>query len=316
MKRFVLPVILFLALAGAVGYFATSGGVGGSGIGIVGGGGGEPPRMATVTGVPAAVPAGEAETAFLGDLQEGAGGSGGESEVSTIGNLPAIGPHIVKTAQLSIVVKKDTFEDAFQRATLVASRYGGFVASSSTAGTKSQSGTLLIRVPNASFESALRDLTGLGEVDGQSISGQDVTSQFVDFQARLRTWEAQESVLLDLMRQAASIEDTLRVQRELQDVQLRIEQIKGQLRVLQDQTELATIDVSMREAGVPVRIQQAPASNRPSLGEAWDRSLNGLLGVVYTVVVGLGYLVPITALALVSWAAYRRLRQPVPTRSS
>lgn len=308
MKKFVLPVILFLALAGAVGFLATGGG---------GGGGGEAPPMATEVGVPAVVPAGEAEAAFLGDLQEGAGGGGGgESEVSTIGNLPAIGPQIVKTAQLSIVVKKDTFEDAFQRATLVARRYGGFVESSSTAGTKSQSGTLLIRVPNTSFESALRDLTGLGEVDGQSISGQDVTSQFVDLQARLRTWEAQESVLLDLMRQATSIEDTLRVQRELQDVQLRIEQIKGQLRVLQDQTELATIDVSMREAGVPIRIQQAPASNRPSLGEAWDRALNGFLGVVYTVVVGLGYLVPITALALVSWAAYRRLRQPVPTRSS
>ncbi len=313
MKRLVIPVIVFLAFAWGIGYLTQT-----SRTGVVGGGGGGASPVAG--GIPALAGGGGAVIEQEGDIavtvpQSESLAEGG-SGIASIGNLPAIGPQIVKTAQLSVVVKKDTFEDAFQRATLVARRYGGFVESSSTAGTKSQSGTLLIRVPNASFESALRDLAGLGEVDGQSISGQDVTSQFVDLQARLRTWEAQESVLLDLMRQATSIEGTLRVQRELQDVQLRIEQIKGQLRVLENQTELSTIDVSMREAGVPIRIQQAPASNRPSLGEAWDRALNGFLGVVYTVVIGLGYLLPITALALVSWAAYRRLRQPVPTRSA
>jgi hypothetical protein len=47
---------------------------------------------------------------------------------------------------------------------------------------------------------------------------------------------------------------------------------------------------------------------RPSLGEAWARAVNGFLGVIFAVVVGLGYLVPLAALAAVIWLGYRRLR--------
>ena len=142
------------------------------------------------------------------------------------------------------------------------------MGSSSTAGTRSHSGDLTIRVPAASFDDALRDLRALGTVERQSIQGQVVTSEFIDLGARLRTWEAQEAVLLGLMKQAGSIEATLRVQNELQDVQSRIEQIKGELRVLEDQTQLATIHVSMHEAGAPVVTQQTAqvgdrASRRP-----------------------------------------------------
>ncbi|HKZ76122.1 MAG TPA: DUF4349 domain-containing protein, partial [Actinomycetota bacterium] len=87
----------------------------------------------------------------------------------------------------------------------------------------------------------------------------------------------------------------------------RIEQIKGQLRVLENRTSLATIQVSIREPGA-ARFEQAAAGERPSLGEAWDRALNGFLGVIYAIVVGLGYLIPVTALALATWFGYRRFR--------
>ncbi len=175
-------------------------------------------------------------------------------------------------------------------------------------GIKAKSGQLTIRVPASAFEQAMNDMRGLGSVEGQSISGQDVTSQFIDLDARLRTWLAQEAVLLRLMRRATSIESTLRVQNQLQDVQFRIEQIKGQLRLLENQTSLATIDVSLRETGAPVGVQQAAGRDRPSLGEAWDRAVDGFLGVIFAVVVGLGYLIPIAALAFAIWLGYRRYK--------
>jgi hypothetical protein len=175
-------------------------------------------------------------------------------------------------------------------------------------GIKAKSGQLTIRVPASAFEQAMSDLRGLGSVEGQSISGQDVTSQFIDLAARLRTWQAQEAVLLRLMRRATSIESTLRVQNQLQDVQFRIEQIKGQLRLLDNQTSLATIDVSLREVGAVVGVRQAAARERPSLGEAWDRAVDGFLGVIFAVVVGLGYLIPLAAMAFAIGFGYRRYR--------
>jgi len=313
MRKATVLVLGFLALSAVVGFLATSGGIGSSSRETAGGAsmtaapfeGGAVAGLAPSKGAAAGVPSAMAD--------QSASLEGGGGTASLMGVLPPIGLDIVKTATISIEVKKGAFETAFSAAASIAGRYGGYVESSSTAGTKTQSGDLTIRVPSASFEQVRNDLRGLGTVQSQSISGQDVTAQFVDLGARLRTWQAQEAVLLKLMRQATSVESTLRVQNELQDVQFRIEQIKGQLRVLENQTSLATIQVSLHEAGAPIHNEQV-AVKRPSLGEAWDRALAGFLGVIYAMVVGLGYLVPVTVIALVAWFGYRRLR-PRPAMS-
>lgn len=315
MRKAVLSVIGFLALAAVIGFVATSGGSGGTNRSLAGGGGG----VSRPAG-PMASPA-PAHLASLGDSavsagtasDEGVGAAAGGVDLGGGGELAAlpftqIGPSIVKTAELRVAVKAGGFNSAFQSASLVAQKYGGYVESSSTAGVKQRSGDLLIRVPSARFDEAMTDLRALGQVESQTVSGQDVTSQFVDLDARLRTWEAQESVLLKLMARANSIEATLRVQRELQDVQFRIEQIKGQLDVLQNQTDLATIHIQLHEPGAAVTQQKPLAEERPSLGEAWQRSLNAFLGVLYATVVGLGYLVPISGLVLIVLLGYRRLR--------
>lgn len=309
-SKVVLALVGFLAVAAVIGYVATSGSPGARSSHA---GGAASPALAhaptknlqgvEIPGVAAPAPAeGGDSAAAPGDLT----GSGGA--LSSVGNLPPVGPYIVKTAQISVEVKKGGFETAFDTATMVAGRYGGYVEDSSMQGTKAKSGELTIRIPASSFEQAMNDLRRLGSVRSQSVSGQDVTSQFVDLSARLRTWQAQEAVLLRLMRQATTIESTLRVQNELQDVQFRIEQIKGQLRVLENQTSLATIQVSLREVGAPVVPARTVVNERPSLVEAWDRAVNGFLGVVFAVIVGLGYLIPITALGFAVWFGYRRLR--------
>ncbi|HEX9693656.1 MAG TPA: DUF4349 domain-containing protein [Actinomycetota bacterium] len=307
MRKAVLSIIGFLALAGIVGYVATWGG-------------GLQSRQSAGGGVAAASRAPEKAVGRVGGDQvvsgvpmpgavnEDAAGAAAGGGLSSVGSLPPIGPDIVKTAGISIEVKRDGFETAFNAATTIAGRYGGYVEGSSMQGIKAKSGELRIRVPASAFDQAMNDLRGLGSVEGQSISGQDVTSQFVDLDARLRTWEAQEAVLLRLMRRATSIESTLRVQNQLQDVQFRIEQIKGQLRLLENQTSLATIDVSLREVGAVVGVRKTAAGERPSLGEAWDRAVDGFLGVIFAVVVGLGYLIPLAAIAFAIGFGYRRYR--------
>ncbi|MGE5461285.1 MAG: DUF4349 domain-containing protein [Solirubrobacterales bacterium] len=269
-----------------------------------------------------------APTAELAGKTEGAGAAGASTfaadaapgtlattgtAVSELPGLPPLGQAVVKTGDLSVEVRKGSFSQAFDDASLVAGRYGGYVESSSVSGAEASSGTLVVRVPAARFDEAMSDLRALGTVTNESISGQVVTQDFVDLEARLRTWETQESVLLGLMDQATSIDATLRIQRELQDVQFRIEQIKGELRVLEDRTSLSTIHLSMVETGVPLATTHAKDSTRPSLAEAWGKALDGLLGVAYATIVGLGYLVPLTALGLLVWFGYRRVsRRAVP----
>jgi len=297
MKKAALALVAFLSVAAVIGFAVT-----------------RPRGTADLSAASGAARLSEATKASsLEEQALVASGVGGavpapatDASVSEIPGLPPLGQAVVKTAEISVVVPKGDFGDAFDTASLVAGRYGGYVESSSMSGTKAKSGDLVVRVPSSRFDDAIADLRELGAVEQQSISGQVVTQDFIDLEARLRTWQTQEAVLIDLMQQASSVEATLRIQRELQDVQFRIEQIEGQLRVLEDQTALATIRVSLRESGAPIALAQE-VSTRPSLVEAWNKAVDGVLGVAYVTIVGLGYLVPVTVLALMAWLAYRRV---------
>jgi Domain of unknown function (DUF4349) len=221
--------------------------------------------------------------------------------------LPGISQRIIKTATLTIHVRKDTFDQRFQQAAMVASSHGGFISSSRTTEGSRLSGVLIIRVPSPQFELAMGELKALGKVRGERISGEDVTAQFVDLEARLRNWEAQESVLLRLMGRSKTIEDSLKVQRTLQEVQLAIEEIRGRLRVLSDQTDLSTITLSMAESPTAAPKQKEDLT----FVRAWHQAIHAIAAVLAAVVIGLGYVLPIALVALallVLWLGVRRLR--------
>ena len=215
-----------------------------------------------------------------------------------------VGPKIVKSASLDVQVKKGSFAQAFRDASLIADRYGGYIASSSMSGSSAKQGTLTMRVPARKFSLAVADLTALGQTVQERIDGEDVTADYVDLQGRIRTWTAQERVLLRLMADAQSIDQTLTVQRHLQNVQLEIEQLKGQLRVLRDQVADGTITIALRERAPRQEMEEAhPIA--PGFGDTWRKAAGGFLDVLSAVAIGLGYLVP-TALMLIGiWLLVR-----------
>ena len=172
---------------------------------------------------------------------------------------------------------------------------GGFVLSSQTQG--ASSGSLTLRVPSAAFDQTLVRLRALGVPTSSTVTGKDVTAQYVDYQAHLKVLESRRSVLLQLMSRATTIGETITVENELNDVQLQIDQIEGQLRFLDDQVAQATIDVQLLEQHARSAVVAPGDIQNPSLGRALQRAVQGFLAVLATVVVGLGYLVPVAVLA-------------------
>jgi hypothetical protein len=289
-RRVMFGAMAFVALAGLVG---AACGRGGSSTGAA-------PAAGSV--------APEGRPSPGSDGKDSSSESGSSS--SGKGAVPSEGlaPRVVKTAAVEIRLKDGTFDQRFQEATQAAARFGGFVSSSQSAGGKHRSGTLVMRIPVDQFESALGALKALGTVTSERVGGQDVTAQFVDLEARLRNWQAQESVLLKLMAKATTIDDSNRVQRELQDVQLQIEQLRGQLRVLNDQADFSTITLAMAEAGF---VGPPEERKRSTLSQAWHDSASGFLAVIAAVVVGLGYLIPLGLLLLIAWVVFRRAQNKV-----
>jgi len=235
------------------------------------------------------------------------GAAAPDAEAGTLA-VPAVGPRVIKTADLDVEVDRDGFGDAMSSATSVAARYQGFVVSTSTGGAEARRGTIVLRVPADRFEDAVNDLRGLGEVQRQRVTGEDVGQEFVDLEARLRHLDAQEQVMLGLFEEAATVADTIRIQNELSGIQLQIEEIEGRLRYLRDQTSLSTISVTLAEEGVA-----APGA----FDRALERAVDGFLSVLAALVVGLGYVLPFAAIGVVGLLLYggrvlraRRARRP------
>jgi len=150
----------------------------------------------------------------------------------------------------NITAKVDNAEETAKNISELATRYEGFVQSSNIyeSETGAKSGTVIIRVPVASFEAAFAEIKTLAtQVVSESVSGQDVTEEYVDLQSRLKNKRAEEAQYLDILKQAYTVEDILMVTERLSWVRQEIERLEGRLNYLENLTDMSTITTFISE---------------------------------------------------------------------
>jgi hypothetical protein len=283
----VAAVVGVLVAAGLIGLIARTGGLGSDAADQAGSTG-----ATGSTGGGAVVPGDQGtRPGLFGGFESGGNASG-----------PPTVTRVIRTAELSLVIPRDAFDERYGDAVDVAEEQGGFVADSRS---RNRSGSLTVRVPAANFDETLQALRALGTVEVESVHGRDVTADYVDLHANLRIARARREVLLGLMADAVSIEQTIRVQNALDETQLRIEQLQGQLRLLDDRTSLATIGLRLREQGV----EPGSEVQKASIPNAFERAAAGFVGVIAAIVIGLGYLLPLAVLGLAVWFVVDRVRR-------
>ena len=215
---------------------------------------------------------------------------------------------IIRDGRIEVVVPTGDFAKNVTAETRIAGTNGGFVLTSSTQ--NGQAGQFTLRIPAKRFDRAMDQLRGLGTVQSDAVTGDDVTAEFVDLQARLGILTDRRDLLRDLQSEATSSSEILRFATLIDHVQLEIENIQGQLNFIRDQVAEGTIKVSLRELGAPEATEQQPTDvDKPSLGTAFNLALQGFLRVLGAVVVGLGYLIPIGVIALIAWFVVRLVRR-------
>ena len=110
------------------------------------------------------------------------------------------------------------------------------------------SGHIGIRVPVEQFEEALGRLRRLAvAVPYETTTARDVTEEYVDLEAQLHNLQATEAQYLVLLEKAETIEDILKVQKELSNVRGNIEQIEGRVKYLEHTSETSLVEVTLRE---------------------------------------------------------------------
>ena len=123
---------------------------------------------------------------------------------------------IIRTAQITI--ETESVEEICGRIEMLAASFGGYVQQSSinrnsgaSDSNERLSGSVQIAVPSEMFDQVLTQLPSLGKVLHKNVSGQDVTEEYVDLEARLKNWRAQEDQLNLIMTKAHNVEEILAV---------------------------------------------------------------------------------------------------------
>lgn len=185
---------------------------------------------------------------------------------------------IIRNADITIEVPSTT--DAQHRVTSIAEAHGGFVVTSEAKQRESNDPArrtldikLVVRVPSNQFGRAFDEIKQLaGNTPAEQVTSQDVTEDFIDLEARIKTQKALEVQFLEIMRQAHKIEEALEVQRQIAEVRTEIEKLEGRKRFLENRSSLSTINVNIQTPKPVIAVTET--GFRQSLREAVSDSVS------------------------------------------
>lgn len=155
---------------------------------------------------------------------------------------------VIYTVQTSLVVSD--VEQALAQIEDLTARANGYVTSSSTQqyGNNTRA-TISIRVPAAQLDDIRAELRSLAlEVRNETRSGQDVTEEYVDLDARVQVLEAAAQELQELYatrQESGEVTDILAVYEELVSFREQIDSLKGRKQYLEQSAALATITIEL-----------------------------------------------------------------------
>ncbi|WKN49373.1 DUF4349 domain-containing protein [Nocardioides sp. Arc9.136] len=196
----------------------------------------------------------------------------------------------------------------------VVDEHGGEVAEERTATDDDgevERSRLVLRVPSARFDEAVESLTGVAELVDASTTSEDVTTQVLDVDIRVRVQRRSIARIELLLDRAESIRDIVVIEAQLSRRQAALASLEKQQDYLADQTSMSTITVSLERTpkARTVAEEDDDSGFLSGLAAGWD----GLSATTVAAATVVGALLPFAAVALLvavpAWPLLRRLRR-------
>lgn len=208
---------------------------------------------------------------------------------------------IIRNADLALEVGAPN--DAQQKVGSIAESLGGFVVTSESKLRPTGDGakqdvevTLVVRVPSQQFSTAVEQILALGSrVIQNKKTGEDVTEEFIDLEARIKTQKGLEEQFLEIMKRANKVEDALEVQRQIAEVRTEIEKLEGRKRFLANKASLSTITVALQP---PTAIIVNTSGFSRSVREAVSDSVGIAVDIVLFIIRFVIVMVPVLLLII------------------
>jgi hypothetical protein len=189
-------------------------------------------------------------------------------------------PMIVRTSQLTLTAKD--FDRARANLEDILKRHKGYLGQLSASAPIGAARTLeaTLRVPGDQLEPVMSEIKKLGRVESESQTGEEVTQQYVDLEARLSNARNAEQRLTGLLRQrTGKLSDVLAVEVEIDKVRGEIEQMEAERKGLANRVDFATLRVKIEE-DYKAQLQVAPDSTLTRFRNAAVEGYTNMAGSV------------------------------------
>lgn len=173
-------------------------------------------------------------------------------------------------------------------------------------------GTLTLSVPADKLDTALDQLSKqVGTVLRRNTSSQDVTSQYVDTESRLKTMRASVERVRALMAQAKDIGQVVALESEMSRRQADLESLESQLAALKTSVERSTLAVSLSTPGNEPVTDNGFLAGLRSGWDAFTGSAEALFTAIGAVLPFVVFLALIGSPLVLWWRRRRASRPPV-----
>lgn len=149
------------------------------------------------------------------------------------------------------------FDGSLAAINTLADQYGAFVESSSVTGNDLQTAAsggfygrtaqFTLRVPRAHYSDLTAALDTVGNVTYLTSDAENITAQYSDVEAQVKSYDTQEQRLLEIMAQADTVEDMITLEGRLSDVRMERERLETQLQNWDRQVDYSTVTISLTE---------------------------------------------------------------------
>lgn len=189
---------------------------------------------------------------------------------------------IIKRAQIGFEVSN--YGEEINRIKTLVSKYQGYISSENEESSNYRVGnSLTIRIPAQGLDKFIDELTtGPEKLDYKRVTAQDVTEEYVDIRARLKTKREVEARYSEILKKAKTIEEILRVENQLRAIREEIEAKEGRLKYLENLVGMSTVDLEVYQKleykYIPEKGKSFWARMAKSLDQGWKGLLSFIVG--------------------------------------
>lgn len=236
---------------------------------------------------------------------------GSTSSPSEENTIDTGGRKVIFSSSFSIQTKD--FTASCQALDSLIARYGGYVQSSDiyTGGGKYNSRTAYyaIRVPAENYLKMIGEADTIGTVVSRSDNNRDITEEYYDIEARLKTLETKEERLLALLEEAKYIDDVISLNNALEETLYEIESLTGTLKKYDSLISYSTLEINIREVAEVTEPTPVNASLGQRIKDAFISSVTGVViffeSLLVFLVGAVPVLVPIVIVTVIVIAVVR-----------